>query len=157
MNTSVRTAVAVAAAASAAQLVDITDFDVVGACERGHEFELRNPDGSGTGIKLFVLGSFAPEVVAHSARLAEQFINEQRLAQRKGKMAKSKTMEELKAQNIEGAVVRVVGWAGVRQPYTAELLRAALARNPHWVPQIVEAADDLGNFGTTSASSSEAT
>lgn len=157
MNTSVRTAVAVAAATSAAQLVDITEFDVVGACERGHEFELRNPDGSSTGIKLFVLGSFAPEVVAHSARVAEQFINEQRLAQRKGKMAKSKTMEELKAQNIEGAVVRVVGWSGVRQPYTPELLRAALGRNPHWIPQVVEAADDLGNFGTTSASSCEAT
>lgn len=158
MNTSVRTAVAVAAAATAAaQLVDITEFDVVGACERGHEFELRNPDGSSTGIKLSVLGSFAPEVVAHGARLAEQLINEQRLAQRKGKMPKAKTMDELKAQNIESAVVRVVGWSGVRQPYTTELLRAALGRNPHWIPQVIEAADDLGNFGTTSASSSEPT
>lgn len=139
------------------QLVDITEFDVVGACETGHEFELRNPDGSGTGIKLQVLGAFAPEVVKWNAAIAEKMINEQRIAQRKGKMPKAKTMDELKAQNIESAVVRVVGWSGVRQPYTAELLRAALGRNPHWIPQVIEAADDLGNFGTTSASSFEPT
>lgn len=135
------------------QLIDITEFDLVGACETGHSFELRNPEGSVTGVSVTVLGAFAPEVVAWSAAVAEKFINEQRMAQRKGKSAKAKTQEELKAQNIDGAVVRVVGWSGVRQPYTPELLRAALNRNPHWVAQIVDESENLGNFGTTSASS----
>lgn len=139
------------------QLVDITEFDVVGACETGHEFELRNPDGSATGIKLQVLGAFAPEVVKWNAAIAEKMINEQRIAQRKGKQAKSKTMDELKAENIEGALVRIKGWSGVKQPYTADLMRNALNRNPHWVSQVIEESETLGNFGTTSASSSEAT
>lgn len=135
------------------ELIDITEFDLVGACETGHSFELRNPDGSVTGISVTVLGGFAPEVVAWSAAVAEKFMNEQRMAQRKGKSAKAKTTDELKAQNIDGAVVRVSGWAGVRQPFTPELLRAALNRNPHWVAQIVDESENLGNFGTASASS----
>lgn len=138
-------------------LVDITEFDVVGACETGHEFELRNPDGSITGIKLQVLGAFAPEVVKWNAAIAEKMINEQRIAQRKGKQAKSKTMDELKAENIEGALARIKGWSGVKQPYTADLMRNALNRNPHWVAQVIEESEHLGNFGTTSASSSDAT
>lgn len=135
------------------ELIDITAFDLVGACETGHSFELRNPDGSVTGISVTVLGGFAPEVVAWSTAVAEKFMNEQRMAQRKGKSAKAKTTDELKAQNIDGAVVRVSGWVGVRQPFTQELLRAALNRNPHWVAQIVDESENLGNFGTASVSS----
>lgn len=137
----------------AADLVDITAFDLVGACESGHKFTLRNPDGSGTGITLIVRGSFAPEVVAWNAGVAEKFLNEQRAAQRRGKTAKPKTLDEMEAQNIEGAVVRVAGWEGVRQPYSVDQLRAALKRNPHWTAQIIEESESLGNFGTTSASS----
>lgn len=154
MNTSVRTAVAVAAAA---QLVDITAFDLVGACETGHKFTLRNPDGSSTGITLIVRGSFAPDVVAWNSGVAEKYLNEQRAAQRRGKSVKPKTLDEIEAQNIEGAVVRVAGWEGVRQPYSADQLRAALKRNPHWAAQIVEESESLGNFGTTLASSFEPT
>lgn len=133
--------------------MDITLFDIVGDCERGHQFELRNPDGSDTGITLSVLGSFAPGVVAHSARVTERLINEQRMAQRKGKVPKTPTIDELKAQNIEGAVVRISGWTGVRQPFSADLLRAALQRNPHWIAQITDESENLGNFGTALASS----
>ncbi|MBF6630651.1 MAG: hypothetical protein ITG01_05820 [Comamonas sp.] len=139
------------------QLVDITEFDVVSACEAGHEFELRSPDGSGTGIKLQVLGAFAPEVVKWNGGIAEKMISEQRIAQRKGKSSKPKTMEELSEQNIEGALIRVKGWSGVKQAYTQDLMRNALKRNPHWVGQVIEESEHLGNFGTTSASSSEAT
>ena len=147
MQTSITTAVATAAAE---QLVDITAFDIVGDCQAGHSFELRSPDGTGTGIHLRVLGSFAPDVVAHSSAVTERLINEQRTAQRKGKPTKAPTMDELKAQNIEGAVVRVTGWSGVRQAFTKDLLRAALQRNPHWISQITDESENLGNFGTTS-------
>lgn len=150
-------AVATSAAVAAAELVDITAFDLVSACEAGHKFVLRNPDGSSTGITLIVRGTFAPEVVAWNSGVAEKFLNEQRAAQRRGKAPKAKTIDEMEAQNIEGAVVRVAGWEGVRQPFSADQLRAALKRNPHWAVQIIEESDSLGNFGATSASSSEAT
>lgn len=138
-------------------LVDITAFDMVGACAAGHAATLRNPDGTPTGITLIVRGAFAPEVVAWNSSTAEKFLNEQRAAQRRGKAPKSKTVDELEAQNIEGAVVRVADWKGVRQPFSADQLRAALKRNPHWTAQIVEESESLGNFGTTSESSSETT
>lgn len=142
---------------AATELVDITAFDMVGACAAGHKFTLRNPDGSLTGITLIVRGTFAPEVVAWNSSTAEKFLNEQRAAQRRGKAAKPKTLDEIEAQNIEGSVVRVAGWEGVRQPFSPDQLRAALQRNPHWATQIVEESDSLGNFGTTSASSSATT
>ena len=137
--------------------MDITAFDMVGACATGHRATLRNPDGSSTGITLIVRGAFAPEVVAWNSGVAEKFLNEQRAAQRRGKAAQTKTLDELQAQNIEGAVVRVADWTSVRQPFSVDQLRASLKRNPHWVTQIVEESESLGNFGTTSASSSEAT
>ncbi|MOA08257.1 hypothetical protein D3C78_1280090 [compost metagenome] len=145
------------AVAASADLVDITAFDMVGACAVGHPATLRNPDGSLTGITLIVRGTFAPEVVAWNSGVAEKFLNEQRAAQRRGKAAKVKTLDEIEAQNIEGAVVRVADWQGVRQPFSADQLRAALKRNPHWTAQIVEESESLGNFGTTSESSSETT
>ena len=145
------------AVAETLEPVDITAFDLVAACTEGHEFVLRNPDGSETGITLIVRGSFAPEVVKRNSSVAQKFINEQRLAQRKGKTPAPRTLEEMEAENIEGAVVRVADWKGVRQPFGVDLLRSALKRNPHWVPQIVEESEALGNFGTAPASSSPTT
>lgn len=141
----------------AMELVDITAFDLVAACTDGHPFVLKNPNGSETGITLIVRGSFAPEVVKYSSARAQKFINEQRFAQRKGKTAPVPSLDEMEADNISGAIVRVAGWEGVRQAYDEDLMRAALKRNPHWTSQIIEESEALGNFGTASASSSPTT
>ena len=58
-------------------------------------------------------------------------------------------MEEIKRQNIDGALVRVVGWKEVNQEFSKDILRTVLEKNPPMIDQIVDASDDLGNFTKT--------
>lgn len=143
--------------APAIELVDITEFDLVAACTSGHPFVLKNPNGSETGITVIIRGSYAPEVTKYTSARAQKFINEQRMASRRGKTPPAPSLDEMTADNIAGAVVRVAGWLGVKQDYDEDLMRSALKKNPHWVTQIIEESDSLGNFGTGSASSSATT
>lgn len=129
------------------EAIDITSFDTVTACEKGHPFELKGADGvTGTGITLIVLGSHADIVNKWINKVTNQAIKEQHMASRKGRPVEPKSLDEIREQNIEGACVRVTGWAGVKQDFSAELLKSALKRNPHWIDQIVEESNDLQNF-----------
>lgn len=128
-------------------MIDITEFDSVKACEAGHEFELKGPDGvTGTGVTLVVIGKHADPVNKWINQVVSASMLEQQIAARKGKQVAPKSLDELRDQNIEGALVRVIGWKGVKQDFSVDLLRAALKRNPHWVDQIIVESDELGNF-----------
>lgn len=130
-----------------AGLVDITAFDAVAQCAAGHEFELKNMDGvTGTGFFVTVQGRHSDEVTAWTARINRKAMQEAQLAARRGKVVEPKSLEEIKAQNIEGAAIRVIGWRGAKQSFDRDLLKAALKRNPHWIDQIVAESDELGNF-----------
>ena len=127
--------------------IDITAFDAVTECEHDYEFELKDKDGlAGTGVTLFILGKHADLVDKWINKVVNATIREQQMAARKGKPVDPKSLDELREQNIEGAVIRVTGWKNVKQAFNPDLLKAALKRNPHWVIQIVEESDNLGNF-----------
>ena len=127
--------------------IDITEFDAVTACGKGHEFELVGLDGvTGTGIKLTVIGKHSEPVTKWISTVVAKSMREQNMAARRGKPVEPKSMDELREQNIDGACVRVTGWSGVKQPFAQDLLRAALKRNPNWIDQVVEQSDELGNF-----------
>lgn len=128
-------------------LLDITAFDAVTECEDGHEFELKDKDGiTGTGVKLVILGKHADVVNKWLNKTVNAMIRERQIAERKGRGVDAKSLDEIREHNIDGAVIRVIGWKNVKQPFTPELLKASLKRNPHWVDQIVEESDNLGNF-----------
>lgn len=130
-----------------AAAIDITVFDSVTACGNGHEFELLGTDGvTGTGIKLTVIGKHSEPVTKWISKVVSQSMREQNMAARRGKPVEPKSLDELREQNIDGACVRVTGWSGVKQPFAQDLLRTALKRNPHFIDQVVEHSDDLGNF-----------
>jgi hypothetical protein len=127
--------------------VDILSFDAVSEAEHGFDFELKGPDGmTGSGVTLTVIGKHADVVQAWNRKYLNGLIREQEMAKKRGKDVEPKSIEELRAQNIEGACLRVIGWKNVTQEFSTELLKAALLRNPHWLDQIVEASDDAGNF-----------
>ncbi len=127
--------------------VDIMSFDAVAESDGGHEFELKGTDGmTGTGIFLTVIGKHSDAVSKWITKLVNTSIREQQIAQRKGKPVEPKSLDEIKAQNIEGAVLRVTGWRNVSQPFSKELLATVLARNPHFTDQIIEESDNVGNF-----------
>jgi len=133
--------------AVAETLLDITEFDAVSESEVGHEFELVGIDGiTGTGVIVTVQGKHADEVTKWTSGILTKMQREQQLAARKGKQVEPKSLEELREQNIAGAALRVTGWRNVKQPFSRDLLKVALRRNPHWVDQIIEKSDDLANF-----------
>lgn len=129
------------------QDIDILDLDAVKLSEHEHEFELKHPDGiTGTGVTLKVIGKHADVVTKFTSRLFNEQQRQAMLAHKSGKPMPPKSMEELRAQNIEAAGLRVTGWSGVKQAFSQDLLRQALGRNPHWIEQIIEESDAIGNF-----------
>lgn len=136
-----------------AEGIDINELDAVSDCEGGYTFDVLGPDGepqkdrngNPTGIRLTVIGKHADPVVKWQNAYINRLTSRAAIAAR-GRKVNPPTQEEQAEDNIEGAAVRVVGWAGVKQAFDRELLKKALRRNPHWVQQIVEASDDLGNF-----------
>lgn len=127
--------------------LDITAFDAVTESESGFEFELAETDGiTGTGVFVTVQGKHADEVTKWTNGIVTKMQREHQLAARKGKVVEPKSLEEMRDQNVEGAALRVTGWRNVKQPFSRDLLKVALKRNPHWIEQIIEKSDDLGNF-----------
>lgn len=131
----------------ASKLFDITSFDAVAESDSGYEFELKGTDGmTGTGVSFAIIGRHSNAVNLWLNKIVNDSIRERTMAERKGKQAEPKSFEDIKAQNLQGAVLRVTGWKNVTQPFTKELLLTVLQKNPHFVDQIIEQSDNLGNF-----------
>lgn len=129
------------------QDLDILSFDAVADSEAGSELELMQPDGqTSTGIFLTIIGKHADAVTQWQSKLMDKKQREAMLAHKSGKPAPAQSAEERNAMNIEGTALRVTGWRGVKQEFSQDLLRKALARNPHWIPQILDHSEDVGNF-----------
>ena len=126
--------------------ISILSFNAVEDCAKGYELEMKNPYGDSLGFNLTIIGKHSDAVVNWVNGIVNKATVDAEIARRKGKPEAAKTMQELRAQNIEGAIIRVIGWSGVEQKFDKALLKTAIENNPHWVEQIVEASDDLGNF-----------
>lgn len=129
-------------------MADLEQFDAVGQASKGHKFEVMDPAGNPypTPFYFIVQGRQSAEVTKHYRRLVDEHMRKQQLASRRGKPAEPKTGDEIFEDNVSGAVVRLIGWEGVSNPFDREVARRAIRRNPHWIDQITEESDDLGNF-----------
>ena len=126
---------------------DITSANAIAECEAGYWFHPKQIDGvTDHDFEFCVQGRHSDEVTSWIGKLARQNAKDAQLAARRGKSPEMKTLDELKAQNVDGAVVRLIGWRGVKQEFDRDLARAALKKNPHWVDQITEESENLGNF-----------
>ena len=128
------------------EALDITGFDAVAQSEAAHEIELKDVNGEGTGVYVSIVGKHADVIIKWTSKVINQMAREQAIAKKAGKAEPIKTIEELREQNVEGAVIRVVGWRNVKQTFSQDLMKQALRKNPHWVDQIISESDDLGNF-----------
>ena len=129
--------------------IDILGFDTVSQCENAHELAMLAPDDmTETGISFMVLGSHADVVKAHFKQKTKAFMTKSAIAEKQGKSEEfTEKLVDAKDQNeIDGAAVRVVGWVGVKQEFTPALLKQVLAKNPHWISQIVKFSENIGNF-----------
>lgn len=127
--------------------IDVESFDAGSESNKGYEFELIGTDGmTGTGVYLTVVGKNSDAVSDWTSEIVDKLWEDEAMAQRRGKHVKKRSYKYVKAQNVQGAVQRVTGWRNVKQPFSRKLLETVLARNPHFIEQIIEESDDLGNF-----------
>ncbi len=125
--------------------VDILSFDAVKESEAGFDLNMKSTDGTDTSIKFKVLGRHADIVQSFSKKWFAKLQREEIMAKKRGKEVET-NIEELKQQSLDSAAIRVIGWENVTQPFTQDLLKQVLVKNPHWVDAILEASNDDANF-----------
>jgi len=128
--------------------VDILGFDVVTPCETAHDLMmLKEDDMTETGITFQVLGAHADVVKAHFKEKTKAYMTKSSVAEKQGKTDEftGKLIDSKEQNEIEGAAIRVVGW-DAKQDFSKQLLKQVLAKNPHWIGQIVKFSENIGNF-----------
>lgn len=131
------------------KLVDISNFDAIAEAEIAFDLMMKNTDGSDTQVTLCVLGQFSSAVEQWHSNFYRKYQRDLEIAKRKGKEPEIKSYEEMRDQDVDGTLVRIVAWKGVSNEFDKEKLRNALTRNPHWRRQIQEASEDTANFTKT--------
>jgi len=126
--------------------VDILGFNAVKDSEQGFILSMKNGDGTDAGIAFNVLGKHANAVQTWSKKVFSKMQREEAMAKKRGKDLEPTDIDELKEQTLEGALVRIIGWENVTQPFDKAILKQALVNNPHWIDQVLEASNDDANF-----------
>lgn len=132
---------------------DLDDLNIVQAAETPFEFEYIKPDGSNSGIFLSVLGGHSDKVRSVAAEL----INARRQKQaarevqkaRSGRNTPSAEFDTVESDIEFGqrlAAVRLVGWRGIKQPWSPEGAAKLCKINPLIADQVMQASDDVANF-----------
>lgn len=119
--------------------------------EAGFTFEPIYPDGTGISATITVRGPEAAEV-RNLLRMQISALQAREIqAKKRGRDAELVSIEELEAQAVDLAVAYTIGWSGFEdagQPIEpTEPAVRALYREHSWIRrQVIEQAQDLGNF-----------
>lgn len=130
-------------------LLDLNDLDAVAAGDTPFEIEYVRADGSGSGVFLLVLGSQSEKVQSAVNKL----VNDRRKKQAQA-AAVTKGADKAEFTPIEDDIafghrltaVRVVGWRGIKQEWSAETAFRLVSRNSEIAEQVTTASNNLGNF-----------
>lgn len=131
----------------------LDQLDATSASKKAFEFEYRDPTtGDGSGLFFSVLGSESEVVTAEVARL----INDRRrkeaareINRKIGVGAKSAEFETLESDVEFGqrlAAVRLVGWRGITEEWSAANALRLCKSNRDIAKQITDQSDAVGNF-----------
>lgn len=133
------------------KIVDISSLNLnaVADSEIPYKMIVKRADGSITPLVLHVLGQNADVVERWNSKIFTQWQRDELMAKRKGKEAEPKSFDEYKDGNIDGALVRVVGWEGVSNEFSKDKMREIITNNPHLRDEIVEVSQDAANFTKT--------
>jgi len=130
----------------------LDDLDATRASAEAFEFEYVNPAGDATGIKFKVLGGQCEAVTS----VVNKLMNERRrkeaareIKRKVGVGAKTVEFEPLEDDIAFGqrlAAVRLVGWSGIKEPWSPEGALRLCQTNRHIATQITEQSDEMANF-----------
>jgi hypothetical protein len=133
---------------------DLNDLDAVAAGDTPFEVEYLRADGSGSGVFLLVLGSQSEKVQSEVNRLVNDRRKKQALAasvtSRNNAQAEAFTpIEDDIAFGHRLTAIRLVGWRGIKQEWSADNAYRLVSRNSEIAEQITTASNNLGNFMQT--------
>lgn len=130
-------------------MFDLNDLDAVAAGDTPTEIEYIRADGSNTGVVLLVLGSQSEKVQG----AVNGLVNDRRKKQAQADLVR-KGADKAEFTPIEDDIafghrltaVRLVGWRGIKQEWSAENAFRLVSRNSEIAEQVTAASNDLGNF-----------
>lgn len=123
----------------------LDDLNLVQASENSYEFEYLRGDGRPTGVFISVLGSQAPKVQEWIRKTLNRRRAQEAIAAKRGKEVE-RLVEDDEEFGIGAAAIRVVGWKGIKEPYSPEAAMKLCQNNSEIRDQIFEASNNLGNF-----------
>jgi len=124
---------------------------ITDASEAGYTFEPSYPDGSGIEATITVRGPDSDKVRAMVRQQLAQAAMREQNAKKRGREAEPPSLDELEAQLVEMAVTYTITWAGFSdgdktlEPTEANF-RLIYTEYPWIRRQVIEEAQDLGNF-----------
>lgn len=132
----------------------LADLDATTASETPFEFDYVKPNGDKSGIRFSVLGgnsdavrSTAAEMInARRQKQAAKEMQRQRSGRNNRAVAEYDTVESDIEFGQRLAAVRLVGWTGIKEPWSPENAAQLCRSNPHVAAQVMEESDDLQNF-----------
>lgn len=130
-------------------LFSIDDLDAEKACETSFWFEFINSDGSNSGIEFEVLGGESETVKTATNKLIDERRRKEAVAAanvRPGKPAPITHAEDDLAFGKRLAAVRLVGWRGLKEPFSPELALRLVQKNDEISAQVLTNSDKIANF-----------
>jgi hypothetical protein len=131
-------------------MYSLDDLNVTKSCDTPFEFEVTDDQtGKGTGIFLSVIGGHAQRILD----FIQTTMNERRTADAmaekrdpRGKQIHIVPIEDDIAYSTALVAMRVVGWRGIKDPYTPEGAVKLCTINPPIKEQILAKSENLANF-----------
>lgn len=132
-------------------MLSLDDLDLSSACEKPFEFEYIAPDGSASGVFLQVLGNESSKVSAAVDKIEDERTRKLQLLAARSKVSRpgevlSLPQDEERGFLVRKAAVRIVGWRGIKEPYSEDGAQKLCRSNFHLAAQALEVSATLENF-----------
>lgn len=125
--------------------VSIADLNLTKQCESAYEFEYLDPKGNPTGVFLTVLGSQSATVKNWERKTLNAARARTAMQIKRGKDVENRVEDDEEFGN-DAAVVRIVGWRGITEPFSPGLALTLVENNSELRAQVFKASNDLANF-----------
>ena len=133
-------------AAPALVEISMDDLNLVGPMENGVEIELMNAGGHRLGVFVHVLGEYADSVRIFLEAMRDKRAVEAAEAEKAGQPWTGTVSHK---DQIENAVVRCIGWRGLKEPFSVANARKLITLNPNIGAQIIAASRKESLFLST--------
>lgn len=135
-----------------AKLMSLDDLDVTKSSDKPFEFEYIDHTGKATGIFFSVLGGESQTVKSEVARLQNDRRRQHAAREVRSKVGVGAKKIEFDSyeEDVEYgrkiAAVRLVGWRGISNPFTADNALRLCQSNSHVAAAITEQSEAIENF-----------